>query len=105
MKDVIGKFSEDALLKEMGERATEGLREWESKVVEECFPPNGSVLDIGCGGGRSAIAFAELGCELSAVDVDDFTLPHKSRQAQHNRVSELQQQTEGSVPCISPIIF
>jgi len=52
MNDVIGKLSEDALLKETGGRATKGLREWESDVVERYFPPGGIVLNIGCGGGN-----------------------------------------------------
>jgi SAM-dependent methyltransferase len=69
MDDVIGKFSEDALLKEMDERVAMGLREWEARVVEEHFPPTGAVLDVGCGAGREAIALAKMGYEVFAVDV------------------------------------
>jgi len=69
MKDVTQKFSEDALLKEMNDRTARGLLEWESGVVQEYFPRTGSVLDIGCGCGREAIALAKMGYKVSAVDV------------------------------------
>ncbi|HUW84226.1 MAG TPA: class I SAM-dependent methyltransferase [Phycisphaerae bacterium] len=69
MKDVISKFSEHALLNEMNERATKGMWEWESRVVEKHFPRKGSVLNIGCGCGREAIALVKMGYKVFAVDV------------------------------------
>ena len=99
MKDVIGKFSEDALLKEMNESATKGLRKWESKVVKEHFPRKGKVLDIGCGGGREAIPLAKLGYEVFAVDVADKQIEIAKENAQREQVQITFAQSDGvSIP-------
>lgn len=99
MDDVVGKLSEDALLKEMGERGAEGLYEWESDVVEECFPRTGSVLNIGCGGGREAIALAKLGYEVFAVDVAAKQLAIAEENARREQVQVTFAQSDGvSIP-------
>ncbi len=67
-------FSRPNLLKEMNDRAFIGLREWEARVVETYFPKSGSVLDIGCGAGRDALALAQRGSAVTGVDVSQTEL-------------------------------
>ena len=99
MKDVIVKFSEHALLKEMNERASKGLWEWESRVVEEHFPRKGSVLDIGCGCGREAIALAKMGYEVFAVDVAPKQVAIAKENARREQVEITFAQSDGvSIP-------
>ena len=45
------------------------------------------VLDLACGAGRHAIAAAELGARVTAIDVDAGRLRSARRVAQHRRLS------------------
>ncbi len=74
LQEVSDCFSRPNLLKEMNDRAFIGLREWETKVVETYFPKSGSVLDIGCGAGREAIALTKQGNSVTGVDVSQAQL-------------------------------
>lgn len=47
----------------------EGLEEWEQEFLGKFMQKRGSLLDIGCGAGREAIAFAKLGFEVTAIDI------------------------------------
>jgi SAM-dependent methyltransferase len=46
-----------------------GLWPAEEILVLEYMPDNAKVLDIGCGGGRTAIALAELGLDVYGIDI------------------------------------
>ena len=46
--------------------------EWDAQIVSaliELLPPNGRVLDVGCGYGRIAIPLAERGYEVTGFDI------------------------------------
>lgn len=49
-------------------------------VVEEYFPPGGTVLDAGCGYGRLSMKLADLGFVVSGADISPVML----KQAQKN---------------------
>jgi SAM-dependent methyltransferase len=51
-------------------RAEDGLLEWEKRVAGRYFSEPGRLLDVGCGGGREAIAFAKLGHSVTAIDIN-----------------------------------
>ncbi|MCZ7582547.1 MAG: class I SAM-dependent methyltransferase [Deltaproteobacteria bacterium] len=38
-------------------------------LIEQHFPRSGASLNIGCGGGREALALARMGYEVTAVDM------------------------------------
>lgn len=48
---------------------SEGFEPWERDVVEQFMQQRGRLLDVGCGAGREAIAFAELGFEVVGIDL------------------------------------
>ena len=56
---------------------------WHAALVR----PGVRVLDLACGGGRHAIAAAELGALVTAVDEDASRLRAGRRAAQHRRLS------------------
>lgn len=47
----------------------EGLTTFEAALIRRSFPPASRVLDVGCGAGREAIAMAQAGLEVVAVDL------------------------------------
>jgi 2-polyprenyl-3-methyl-5-hydroxy-6-metoxy-1,4-benzoquinol methylase len=50
--------------------ANEGLYPTEEHLVSKYVPGDGRVLNIGCGGGREALAMARMGMRVTAVDLD-----------------------------------
>lgn len=51
------------------------------KVLCLCGAPSGDVLDLACGVGRHAIAFAKLGFRVTAVDLSAFHLAKAKERA------------------------
>jgi 2-polyprenyl-3-methyl-5-hydroxy-6-metoxy-1,4-benzoquinol methylase len=56
---------------------------WHAALVK----PGARVLDVASGGGRHAIAAAELGARVTAVDADGGRLRNARKAAQHRRLS------------------
>lgn len=50
-------------------RATQGLLIWEEAVVQEYLAPPAKLLDIGCGGGREALALRDRGYQVTGIDI------------------------------------
>ncbi|MFD9475613.1 MULTISPECIES: SAM-dependent methyltransferase [Streptomyces] len=57
--------------------------------VQHAGPPEGDVLELCCGGGRTAIAFARTGRRVTAVDLSTLQLAAAEKRAAENGVSEL----------------
>lgn len=74
IQQVADLFSQPATIEEMNERLGIGLYRWEVAVIESYFPPSGRILDIGCGPGREAIALAQRGYDVVAVDISAAAL-------------------------------
>lgn len=49
--------------------ASEGLTPFEAALVRRAFAPGQRVLDVGCGGGREAVAMAREGLRVVAIDL------------------------------------
>lgn len=47
---------------------SEGLEEWEKSIVK-LMKPKAKILDVGCGTGREAIAFAKTGFDVTGIDI------------------------------------
>jgi len=45
----------------------------------QCIPPNGKILDAGCGSGRDALAFSKMGYRVSAFDASKAMAENASR--------------------------
>ncbi len=61
------------------------LKEWENQVVST-FPPNAKILDIGCGMGREAFCFNELGFNVTGVDISQDVIDVAKQFAQNNNI-------------------
>jgi SAM-dependent methyltransferase len=66
---VRGHFSDPIVIGRYRDRVKEGLRPWEQEVCRRYHVPPGSLLDIGCGCGREAVALARLGYRVTGVDI------------------------------------
>ncbi len=58
-----------------------GLWGAEEILVLEHMPDDAKVLDIGCGGGRTAIALAELGLDVYGIDISNAMVTLARQQA------------------------
>ena len=69
LRGVAEKFNEEDQVVYHSQRAIEGLDAHEQHFVEQFMRRRGRVLIIGCGAGREAFAFAELGFDVVGIDV------------------------------------
>lgn len=47
------------------------MRSTNRRELEAAFPPGTTLLEIGCGSGADAVAIAERGCRVAALDISD----------------------------------
>jgi SAM-dependent methyltransferase len=66
---VAGKYARPEEVEFARRRVAGGLDPEEAALAARLFPPGSRVLDVGCGGGREAIALARLGCHVRAIDL------------------------------------
>jgi SAM-dependent methyltransferase len=59
----------------------DGLWDVEERIAERYLPPGTRLLDVGCGTGREAIAFARRGIVVHAIDPSRSAIEHARRLA------------------------
>lgn len=59
----------------------------ELKAMVGSLPPNGRILDLGCGTGTNAIYLAEHGFDVTAVDFSKTAIEMARKKAQHKNAS------------------
>jgi SAM-dependent methyltransferase len=64
-------YSSPQAIGRYAERTREGLRRWESNVLQSFVVETGAILDIGCGGGREAFALEQLGFQITGIDISE----------------------------------
>jgi ubiquinone/menaquinone biosynthesis C-methylase UbiE len=62
-------FISDSSVKQNQQRVVSGLRTWEQKVVNTYHTDPGCLLNIGCGGGREALALDQMSFNVVSVDI------------------------------------
>lgn len=71
-RENIDRFSSDDLIDEYSERATSGLFPEERKAIDRHFTAShGTVLDVGCGAGRTTKPLAEMGFDVVGIDLSE----------------------------------
>ncbi len=68
---VRGRFSSLSEIEEYRKRVESGLLAWEERISELFLSKPGKLLDIGCGGGREAIALSTRGHEIIGIDISE----------------------------------
>ena len=63
------RFSSSSEIKEYRKRVKSGLLSWEKRVSKLFMSTPGRLLDIGCGGGREAMALSAFGHEVIGIDI------------------------------------
>ncbi|MBI4382320.1 MAG: class I SAM-dependent methyltransferase [candidate division NC10 bacterium] len=63
------KYNQEQEIGYFSEQVKEGLDEIEWSLVDGPMAKRGRVLDVGCGGGREAIALAKLGYGVVGIDI------------------------------------
>jgi len=66
---VRGYYDEPGVVARYAAAAAEGLAPFEAALVRRAFGPGDRVLDVGCGGGREAVALVRAGLRVVAVDL------------------------------------
>ncbi len=82
LRCVAEKYNDPEEVDFYSHRAIEGLDEQEQHLLEQFMRRRGKVLNIGCGAGREAFAFAELGFEVTGIDVAPGMIAEAKRHAQ-----------------------
>lgn len=71
LQTVAEKFNQPEEIHLHSQDVTNGLEEWEKDFLVRFMKQRGSVLDVGCGAGREAIALTRLGFEVTGIDIAD----------------------------------
>ncbi len=69
LKLVRDRFSSFSEIEKHRKRVGSGLLPWEERISELFLSIPGRLLDIGCGGGREAIALSALGHRIIGIDI------------------------------------
>ncbi|MCM8800422.1 MAG: signal peptidase I [Candidatus Omnitrophica bacterium] len=69
LSTVRDKFNQKEEVDFCGQNADLGLEEWERIMVKEYLKEGTSILHLGCGAGREALALAKLGFKVTAIDI------------------------------------
>jgi len=68
-RNIINEFGSRATRERYTRTAEQGFWESEEVLVKKYFKPNSSILDIGCGSGRTTIPLFEMGFKVIGVDI------------------------------------
>jgi len=60
------------------------IGEREMRAIRKLIPPGSSILDFGCGTGRSALDHAHRGCQVTAYDLSQNMLSIAESKAKHD---------------------
>lgn len=73
-------FSTDVETSFYNQFVSKGLFPQEEKVIERYFDDSGSVLDLGCGAGRTTKQLDSRGFDVIGIDVSDLTIASAQQQ-------------------------
>lgn len=83
-KQIIDAYSEDAAQEKYLAKAENGLWDSEKYFITKYWDKAGSVLDVGCGTGRTTLALAKEGYEVTGLDLVPVMITHARHVAQKN---------------------
>lgn len=87
LRSVFDKYDAPVETSQYGALATGEVDEVERALVTTHVPAGGRILDIGCGGGREAVAFARLGYRVVGIDIAPGMIEAARRRAARLEVS------------------
>ena len=82
---VIERYKDPVRLKGYTDKTNRGLTK-EEQVVVDGFLHKGSILDVGCGTGREALALAKQGFDVTAIDISEAMISVAKKQVKEKNV-------------------
>ena len=86
-KNIIKEFGSDVTQKKYLTKALDGLWNSEKILIPEFFIPGSTVLDIGCGTGRTTIPFYKLWYRILGVDLVPEMIKNAQKIAQEKKLA------------------
>lgn len=83
---IIKEFGSDVTQKSYLKRADRGLWAAEKKLIKEYFKPKSTILDIGCGTGRTTIPLYNLGYKVLGIDLVPEMITNAKKIAQEKNL-------------------
>lgn len=70
LRTVADKYNSLEEIEFHSQQVKEGLEDWEKELLKKEFvKPNATILNVGCGAGREAIALAKRGFRVTGIDI------------------------------------
>jgi ubiquinone/menaquinone biosynthesis C-methylase UbiE len=85
-KNVVEEFSTKLAQKIYIEKAREGMWESEKVLVKKYFKPGSSILDIGCGTGRTTLHLNSMGYNVVGLDLTPKMIENAKKIAKEEKV-------------------
>jgi ubiquinone/menaquinone biosynthesis C-methylase UbiE len=85
-QQIINEFGSEITQEAYIKKAEKGLWESEKILIEKYFKPESTILDIGCGTGRTTIPLCEMGYKIIGIDITPEMIQNAQKIAEAKKI-------------------